>query len=151
MKKKLMIIGLIGTLPFLTACGSSSGSKMTCSEKISDGFEMKYTYEFDGDDVVTGMALEEIIDFSKVEDLSEWGCGDSIEECMKEAKSEYDECKNDTYYKDCEITKETKDSVTIKAYFSDKGMEAAKDDLGVEKITKEIIEKNVKDRGLTCE
>lgn len=149
MKKKLTFLGVILLIPLMTACGNNK-NELKCTEKLVDEIVIReYTYEFNNNDELENVFLEEVIDFSKVEDLSEMDCG-TIEECMKEAHNEFNECENDSYYEECKISKETKTGLTITSKLSKKGIEAIKEDLSVDKLTKEVINKNVKDREMIC-
>lgn len=150
MKNKLVLLGVIILIPFITACGSDN--KLKCTESFeSDVLSRDYTYEFDDNNILTSVLVEEKINFGKVNDITELECGNSIEECMAEARELYDECLEDSYYENCKIVDESKTGLTIQSNLSKKGIEAIKEDWSVDKLTKEVIEKNSKNSNLTCQ
>ena len=151
MKNKIVLLGVITLIPFITAC-SSSDNKLKCTESFeSDVLSRDYTYEFDENDILTSVLVEEKINFEKVNDITELECGNSLEECMAEARKLYEECLEDSYYENCKIVDESKTGLTIQSNLSKKGIEAIKKDWSVDKLTKEVIEKNVKNGNLTCQ
>ncbi len=151
MKNKIVLLGVITLIPFITAC-SSSDNKLKCTESFeSDVLSRDYTYEFDENDILTSVLVEEKINFEKVNDITEFECGNSLEECMAETRKLYEECLEDSYYENCKIVDESKTGLTIQSNLSKKGIEAIKKDWSVDKLTKEVIEKNVKNGNLTCQ
>lgn len=151
MKNKFVFLGVITLIPFITACGSSD-NKLKCTESFgSDVLSRDYTYEFDDNNILTSVLVEEKINFVKVDDITELECGNSLEECMDDAKKLYDECLEDSYYENCKIVNESKTGLTIQSNLSKKGINAMKEDWSVDKLTKEVIEKNIKNSNLTCQ
>lgn len=152
MKNKLMVFALLGVAFFMTACGG--GSKLSCTATEAGGaLKLTYNFEFNSDDKLSGVEFEEVIDFSKVENLEETlGCAD-IDECMAEAKLEITECESNSYYEGCKIVNETKTGLTVKAKVSDKSLET-KDNGGMfnKDMTKEDVKKVAEeDSSFTCE
>ena len=147
MKKKLAIFALICAVPMLTACGGKN--ELICSQSAYEGTIVdEYHFEFDGDDKLTGATFQEKVDFSKTEDFEQYGC-ENLEECMKEAKSEVEECKKDSAYTDCELINETKNSVTVKGRITDESL--SKEGNRISKgMAKEDIKKVAEEQGLTC-
>lgn len=112
MKKKLLILGIIGLVPLLTACACSKDgneSKMTCKYNTSYG-TITYTLTFDSDEKLKGASVEEFVDFSKA------ACGDNCQSMQQKA---LEKCQNDSDYSVCSLKNETSTSVIIAATHSD--------------------------------
>ncbi len=148
MKNRVMMISIISTMLLLICGCGKSDNKMVCSAVEADGV-LKYNYvlNYDSDwEEIETFEIEEIIDFSKVEDFSSLGCGESLDECMVSAKNDYEVCKNNSIFSNCKIENETKDGLKIVAVADDKELKKEDNVFSVTKTTskdsaKVILEK----------
>ena len=142
--KKKMLLGLLVTIPFLTACGSNggSGNVMRCSDY--SGAEMSgYAFKFDGDKL-SKMGMFEGIDLNKVS--KEDGCTDKSS-CTKLAETALPECENDEYMESCNIESDD-DTVIIVGYYNEKRMKSERNySVG---MSKSEVKKQAESEGFTC-
>lgn len=109
MKKSLLFL-TIATIPFLTACGESNTLKCV---REGDGASREMVIEFDSNkEKVTGVLVNYSIDFSDVEDFSEYGC-DDLEDCLNEFAKEVEDCEEDEDFYECKIANKSKTGLTI--------------------------------------
>ncbi len=144
---------LLIPLTILSGCGKND-NKLVCSMETGQGaVKSSYTINYDSDwEEIDSILIEEVVDFSKVEDLSVLGCGNNLEECMNNAKSDYEMCKNNDAFSNCKITEETKNSLKIT---SEVNKEELKKDNNIfyvtTKTSKEKAKEILKEKGFKCE
>lgn len=139
MKKKLLVLGALGIVPFMTACGGST-SKLTCSYKTGIG-EINYIFEFDSSDKLTKAHLEQVVDYEKAE------CG-TADECKEDAKKALENCKEEKDYTSCSLANESDKGVTIKATITDEALK--KDDTISTGTSKEDVKSQFEKAGYIC-
>lgn len=139
MKKKLFILGALGIVPFMTACGGNT-NKLTCSYETKVG-NIHYIFEFDSSDKLTKASVEQNVEYEKVD------CG-TAEECKKGAQKALENCKVQEDYTSCSLVNESDKGVTIKANITD---EALKNDDTISTGTaKEDVKSQFEKSGYTC-
>ena len=110
MKNNIKIITFLSfLLIFICGCGKSE-NKMICTIDESDGvIKNRYILNYDSDwEEIDNLVIEEIVDFSGVENVEKFDCGKDIDECLQSAKGDYEVCKNNSMFSDCKIEDETK-------------------------------------------
>ena len=131
--KKTILMTLLLISPLLTACGSSN--KLTCKRDV-DGATMEEVIEFDNNkEKATGMTIYYTVDFSSDEQIEEFGCED-LDECMKLAEEELEDCKRDSDFELCEISNKTKTSITIKGVMKQSSVEEELKNKNYEEVKK---------------
>ncbi len=142
MKKRLLLVPLLVAVPLLTACGSSN--ELKC-ERENDGAKRTIIIDFDSSkENATGITIQYTVDFSNVEDFSEWGCED-LEDCIKMVESEVEDCEKDGSFEACKVSNKTKTSVTVQGDMTKKSVE---EELGGK--TYDDTKKMFEDGGYTC-
>ena len=141
MKKKFLILTLL-IVPLLTACGSSNELKCTQERGVTT---KKVIVKFDSKkEKATDVIMAYTFDFSKAEDLSEFGCND-FEECLKLAEEELEDCEKDSDFVSCKITDRTKSALTIEGVMNKEQIEK---EIGDKKYDE--VKKLLEETGLTC-
>lgn len=152
MKRKLLLIGILA-LPLLTACGSKETNQLKCSFENAQG-AVVFNYVLSYDDewkTIEKFEIEEVVDFSKVNDITTLGCGDSVKDCLKEAKNDYTMCKSDAKYDSCELKNETESGLTILTKVKDLELKKEENVFSIYKDTpKDEAIKNLEELGYKC-
>lgn len=154
MKKKILLIG-ISFLPLLTACGcSKETNQLKCSFENAQG-AVVFNYILSYDDewkTIEKFEIEEVVDFSKVNDIATLGCGESVEDCLKEAKNDYTMCKSDSKYENCELKDETESGLTILTKVKDLELKKEENVFSIYKNTvKDEAIKKLEELGYKCQ
>lgn len=145
MKRKLLVLGVLGLVPFITACGGSKENKMECVVH-EDGFVTGYDLYFDSDDKLDKTVTKLGVDYS-YGDLSQYGC-DTPEQCVEQADETLDPAWNSNdHYEECKVEK-GKTIVYLSCTLADKGYE--NEDHLKKGMTKEEVKKVLEDNRLTC-
>ena len=154
MNNKIKIVSFLFFL-LITVCGCGKNeNKMICTIEEEDGVIInKYILNYDSEwEEIDKLVVEEIIDFSSVKDIEEFGCGKDINECLLNAKEDYEVCKNNSMFSDCKIEDETKTGLKIVAEVADKELKNEDNVFYVNKNTSKSKAKDIlKDKGYKCE
>jgi hypothetical protein len=132
-KKKILLFGLIGIVPFMTGCGNSNTMKCTSEE---DGFISGFIYTFDKEDKLEKISLTETVDFSKV-DFSNLNCS-SVDDCLKNKDKFLNNCSSNKNYENCKIDANKK-SMTLTADYTEEKL--SKDNTYKKGMTKDEVKK----------
>ena len=142
MNKKLLLLSLIGIVPFMTACGNSRTMKCT---KEDDGFTTGYVFTFDKEDKLEKISLTETVDFTKV-DFNNLNCS-SADDCLKSKDKFLKNCTSNKNYENCKIDT-NKDSMTLTADYTEDKLD--KEKTYKKGMAKEDIKKEAEDSNFTC-
>lgn len=144
MKKKLLLLGLIGVVPFMTGCGSVK-SKMVCVMEDVDIVE-KIEFSFDGDDKLLGGSIEETIDYKNMNYSTLFNC-DTIEACISQDEERAKSICDNGDYSNCQH-KGGETTSTITAEFTEQGLEEFSTPAG---STKGKVKEVAENGGFKCE
>ena len=127
MKNKLLLLGVLGLVPFMTACGggNSSDNQLLCTMNSGVG-TTSYYFDFDKDDKLTGGHIEEYVVYEEA------ACGDE-DECETFIENALDGCKKSADYNSCKISKQDSKSATITANFEKSSLDEAGISVGTSK------------------
>lgn len=143
MKRKLLTLGVLGLVPFMTACGGSK-NKLTCSYSPAEGLDSKIELLFDGDDKLNGVSIEESIT------LKEAGC-ESFDECKQTEEETLNRCKESENYENCKLTHSGDNIMVITADVSSQGLKDESLIGAKEGATKEEVKTSYESKGYKCE